>query len=188
MLLRVSASPWFYPFFHGKIGLDRLSERYWAKAAPAKAAGPDLSGWFRLKTQFQGDGKCFKGNEAGSAVKDAAAFIDKCQNASDQIWQFVPERDHYRLKTKSQGANKCLEGNAATSNVKSGTAFMDNCQNASGQLWKLVPEGKGYRLKTQFQGEGKCLEGNAATSDVKNGAAFMDDCKNVSGQIWNLVR
>jgi hypothetical protein len=157
-------------------------------AAPAPAAGPDLKGWFRLKTQFQGDGKCFEGNAATSTTKDGAAFMDNCQNVSGQLWQFVAEGEHYRLKTQFQGEKKCLEGNAATSTYKNGAAFMDDCKNVSGQLWKLVPEGKGYRLKTAFQGDGKCLESNAATSTTKDGAAFMDNCQNVSGQIWLLVR
>ncbi len=131
-------------------------------------------GWFRLKTQFQGEGKCLEGNGAGKP-----AFMDKCQNATGQFWKLVPQANgYYRLKTQFQGEGKCLEGNGAGK-----PAFMDNCQNATGQFWKLVPHANDYyRLKTQFQGEGKCLEGNGAGKPV-----FMDNCQNATGQFWKLV-
>jgi hypothetical protein len=146
-----------------------------------------FKGWYRLKTVFQGANKCLEGNEAGSPVKQGAAFMDDCKNVSGQLWQLVPEGEFYRLKTQFQGDQKCLEGNQAASTVKGGAAFMDTCQNVSGQLWRVIPEGPNFRLKTQFQGDQKCLEGNQAASTVKGGAAFMDTCQNVSGQLWQLV-
>lgn len=148
---------------------------------------PTFAGWYRLKTVFQGPDKCLEGNQAASPVKQGAAFMDRCQNVSGQLWQLVPEGEYFRLKTRFQGANKCLEGNEAGSPVKGGAAFMDDCKNVSGQLWKVVPEGATFRLKTMFQGDDRCLEGNQAASPVKQGAAFMDRCQNVSGQLWQIL-
>ena len=98
-------------------------------------------GWYRLKTLFQGDGKCLEGNRyAPEAVLSGAAYMDNCQNVSGQLWKLEPQGDGwYRLKTQFQGEGKCLEGNRfAPESTLGGAAFMDNCQNVSGQLWKLV--------------------------------------------------
>ena len=48
---------------------------------------PSFDGYYRLKTQFQGDGKCLEGNQAASTVKGGAAFMDSCQNVSGQLWK-----------------------------------------------------------------------------------------------------
>lgn len=98
---------------------------------------PAGNGYYQLKTKFRGNGECLKGNQAGSTVKGGAAFMDKCQNVSGQLWKLVPEGQYYRLKTMFRGDGECLEGNQVGSTVKGGAAFMDKCQNVSGQLWKL---------------------------------------------------
>ncbi|MCC6461469.1 MAG: carbohydrate binding domain-containing protein [Saprospiraceae bacterium] len=147
----------------------------------------EFAGWYRLKTQFRGDGECLEGNQSAGTAKGGAAFMDKCQNVSGQLWRFEPAGNgYYRMKTKFRGDGECFEGNQSAGTVKGGAAFMDKCQNVSGQLWKLVPEGQYYRLKTQFRGDGECLEGNQSAGTVKGGAAFMDKCQNVSGQLWKL--
>jgi hypothetical protein len=46
-----------------------------------------FGGWFRLKTQFQGEGKCLEGNRASSSVHAGAAFTDNCQNVNGQFWK-----------------------------------------------------------------------------------------------------
>ncbi len=157
--------------------------------AAGEASAQTFDGWYRLQNLFRGEGECLEGNQAGSSVHAGAAFMDKCQNVSGQLWKVVSEGNGvYRLKTQFRGDGECLEGNQAGSSVHAGAAFMDKCQNVSGQLWKLVPDGPGqYRLKTVFRGDGECLEGNQAGSSVHAGAAFMDKCQNVSGQSWKLV-
>ncbi|CAN0012770.1 unnamed protein product [Chrysoparadoxa australica] len=98
-------------------------------------------GWFRLKTLFQGDGKCLEGNRfSPDATLGGAAYMDNCQNVSGQFWALQPQGDGwYRLKTQFQGEGKCLEGNRfSPDSTLGGAAYMDNCQNVSGQLWKLV--------------------------------------------------
>lgn len=145
-------------------------------------------GYYRLKTMFRGEGECLEGNQAASKVHNGAAFMDKCQNVTGQMWKFEDAGNgYYRMKNKFRGEGECLEGNQAGSDVHNGSAFMDKCQNVSGQLWKLEPAGNGYyRLKTKFRGNGECLEGNQATSSTHGGNAFMDKCQNVSGQLWKL--
>ena len=53
-------------------------------------AVPEGNGFFRLKTQFQGDNKCLEGNRfAPDATLKGAAFMDDCQNVSGQLWKAV---------------------------------------------------------------------------------------------------
>jgi hypothetical protein len=105
------------------------------------AAPVDTNKWYRLKTQFRGDGECLEGNQGASPVHGGAAFMDTCQNVSGQLWKLEPaDNGHYRLKTQFRGDGECFEGNQGASPVHGGAAFMDKCQNVSGQLWLLVPE------------------------------------------------
>ncbi len=160
--------------------------------SPAQAAAqqaPVPGAFYRLRTQFRGQGECLEGNQSSSSVHNGAAFMDRCQNVSGQLFSFERVgQDTYRIRTQFRGQGECLEGNQSSSSVHNGSAFMDSCQNVSGQLWRLVPANGGFRLQTVFRGEGECLEGNQATSSVHGGNAFMDRCQNVSGQIWLLER
>ena len=60
-------------------------------ATLTRSEAAKFSGWYRLKTKFQGDKKCLEGNEAGSPVKQGAAFMDDCKGVSGQLWQLVAE-------------------------------------------------------------------------------------------------
>lgn len=153
------------------------------------AVESEMAGWYRLTNVFRGTGECLEGNQSAGSAKGGAAFMDKRQNVSGQIWRFEPAGDgYYRLKTMFRGDGESLEGNQNAGSAKGGAAFMDKNQNVTGQLWKLVPDGKYYRLKTKFRGDGECLEGNQSSSPVHGGAAFMDKCQNVSGQLWILEK
>ncbi len=176
-------------------GSEIVLDNYEVLLAPTEtaeysfSAELDFSGQYRLQTQFRGHSECLEGNQSASPVHGGAAFMDRCQNVSGQIWNIEPAGNgYYRLKTQFRGARECLEGNQAASQVHGGAAFMDRCQNVSGQLWQIEPVDGGFvRLKTQFRGANECLEGNQSASPVHNGAAFMDRCQNVSGQLWRLA-
>ncbi len=102
------------------------------------AQNPTFDGYYRLKTQFRGEGECLEGNQSTSPVHGGGAFMDKCQNVSGQLWKIEDAGNgYYRLKTQFRGEGECFEGNQASSSVQGGAAFMDKCQNVSGQLWKI---------------------------------------------------
>lgn len=157
-------------------------------AQAAQAARVPVPGTFyRLRTQFRGQGECLEANGPTSTNHNGAAFMDRCQNVTGQFFRFVQVSDDvYRIQSRSFGADRCLEGNQSSSSTHNGSAFMDTCQDVSGQLWRVVPHGGGFRLQNLFRGEGECLEGNQATSTTRGGNAFMDRCQNVSGQVWLL--
>jgi hypothetical protein len=102
---------------------------------------PVAGGFYRLRTQFQGQQMCLEGNQSASPTHGGAAFMDRCQNVSGQLWRLVPEGNSFRLRTSFRGDGECLEGNESGSPVHGGASFMDRCQNVSGQLWNLVPVG-----------------------------------------------
>ena len=152
---------------------------------------PNFKGYYKLQTQFRGNGEALEGNESGSKVMNGAAFMDANQNVTGQMWKLVEDPNNkgfYRLKTKFRGEGECLEGNQIAGKAKKGAAFMDKCQNVTGQLWKIEAAGNGYyRLKTKFQGDGFSLEGNERKGDM-GGNAFMNKTANVTGQLWKFTK
>jgi len=152
------------------------------------AAAKQSTEYFKLTTLFrEGENECLEGNKVGGSM-NGAAFMDKCQNVSGQLWKKIPAANGYfKLTTQfREGENECLEGNKVGGSMN-GAAFMDKCQDVSGQLWKEIPAENGsFKLTTQFRENKKeCLEGNKVGGSM-NGAAFMDKCQDVSGQIWKI--
>ena len=108
-----------------------------ALAVDAASSGlPD--GYFKLTTQFrESSGECLEGNQV-KGLMNGAAFMDKCQNVSGQLWKATPAGNGYfKLTTQfRESSGECLEGNQVKGSMN-GAAFMDRCQNVSGQLWKF---------------------------------------------------
>lgn len=100
-------------------------------------------GWYRLKSNHMGEGKCLECNGKESDVKGGASFMDDCKNVSGQLWRLElvssENGDHiYRLRTMLHGDAFSLEGNKPGGS-KGGNSFMNDTQNVSGQFWRLVP-------------------------------------------------
>lgn len=195
-------------------------EEYWApprclagmpSSTPGSAGGvpgaeAQEAGWYKLKTEFQGDGKCLESNQitlppssliAGTmkgVVFKGASFMDHCQNVGGQAWRFVPEDSggYYRLKSRLHD-DKCLEVDTlGPTAVLGGAAFMADCGDVPGQLWRPVPAGTSsgyYNLQSKAQ-DSKCLEGNQFEFGDENhqGPAFMNGCSaEVTDQHWKFV-
>lgn len=97
-------------------------------------------GYYRMKTRFQGAGKCFEGNRfAPSSTLGGAAFMDNCQNVSGQMWKIKNRGSQYFTLTTlfRESSNECLEGNAfKPTSTLGGAAFMSKCKPFSGQLFE----------------------------------------------------
>ena len=98
------------------------------------------TGNYKMKTVFQGDGKCLEGNRfAATSTLRGAAFMDNCQNVSGQLWKIVDRGNGYFTLTTMfrESSGECLEGNrfAPTSTLE-GAAFMSTCRPFTGQLFK----------------------------------------------------
>ncbi|MGV6889764.1 hypothetical protein ACTYEO_11020 [Rhodophyticola sp. SM2404] len=77
--------------------------------APMSLAAQSLpSGEFSLTTQFRkAEGECLEGNQINGAL-EGAAFMDRCQNVSGQVWRALPEGDgYYRLTTEFRAPHSC---------------------------------------------------------------------------------
>ena len=101
---------------------------------------PQSNGYYKMKTVFQGDGKCLEGNRfAATSTLRGAAFMDNCQNVSGQLWKIVDRGNGYFTLTTMfrESSGECLEGNrfAPTSTLE-GAAFMSTCRPFTGQLFK----------------------------------------------------
>lgn len=72
----------------GEVGADGDVLVDWVQVT----ADPRPGVYYKLQTQFQGDGKCLEGNQAASTVQNGAAFMDTCQNVSGQLWKLTPVR------------------------------------------------------------------------------------------------
>ena len=95
-------------------------------------------GYFKLTTQFrESEDECLEGNQVKGSM-NGAAFMDKCQNVTGQLWKATPAGNGYfKLTTQfREGKDECLEGNQVKGSMN-GAAFMDKCQNVTGQLWKF---------------------------------------------------
>jgi len=166
-----------------------------ALLAATPAAGQNFSGYYRLQSMYlESEDRCLEGNRPGPGqAVGGAAFMDRCQNVSGQLWKLTREANgYYRLTTMFvEPEGLCFESNKPGHNMSmGGAAFMDRCQNVSGQLWRLTREANGYyRLTSMFvEPEDRCLESNRPGGNAAmGGAAFMDRCQNVSGQLWRLV-
>ena len=101
---------------------------------------PAGNGYFKLTNKFrESKQECLEGNNVGGKAKGGAAFMDKCQNVTGQMWKAVPiGNGYYKLTTKALDGTKCLEANSVGGKAMGGSSFMDKCQNVTGQAWKFM--------------------------------------------------
>ena len=168
----------------------------WASGSQMAAANPP-NGYFKMQTMFQmPNNRCLESNRVTpDAAYKGAAFLDRCQNVSGQLWKAVPiGRGWFRLQSQYlEAENFCLEGSKPfmAGDALKGAARMDPCGNFSGQNWRFIPKPDGfYQLTTEFlEEENRCLEGSTpeTANDPLSGAARMDPCGNFSGQLWKLI-
>src|SRR5438128_9561481 len=127
-----------------------------------KPQGFDSTSYYRLTTQWQGDGKSLGVVNDGSNNKLTLADTISYAN---QGWKIISlGNGYYRLTTAWQGDGKSLDIVNDGSNNK---LTLTNTANASGQFWKITPVGVSgyYRLTSAWQGDGKSLD---VVNDGKN--------------------
>ena len=94
-----------------------------SSAALAQAPMPVAGRWYRLQTVFRGAGECLEGNQSSSPVHGGAAFMDRCQNVSGQLWRLVPEGNGFRLRTQFRGDGE-NSGEAVVFSILFGIIFL----------------------------------------------------------------
>jgi hypothetical protein len=93
------------------------------------------NGYYRLTTQFRGDGMCldiFNGGEF-----DNMPHLAPCADFTGQYWKFRQDGGRFRLVTRFRGDAMCLDvfNGGAMNNM----LHLAPCANFSGQFWMKIP-------------------------------------------------
>lgn len=141
----------------------------------------DPNAYYRLTTQWQGDGKSL--DIINDGVNNKIQLADT-GNYSGQFWKFTPlGNGYYRMTTQWQGEAKSLD---VINDGKNNRLNLANTGNYSGQFWKITPLNSGYvRLTTQWQSDNKSLD---VINDGRNNKLQLANTGNFSGQFWKLSR
>jgi len=136
--------------------------------------------YYRLTTQWQGDGKSL--DVVNDGANDKLILADT-GDYSGQYWKFTRLSDgYYRLTTQWQGDGKSLDVVNDGANDK---LILADTGNYSGQHWRVERQANGhYRLTTQWQGAGKSLD---VVNDGANNQLRLAPTGDYSGQYWKIV-
>jgi hypothetical protein len=153
--------------------------------APTLAQSIDQSFYYKLSTQFRGNG--MKLDVFNGGPKNNLTRLEPDQDVSGQFWSFVGNADGtFRLSTLFRGPGTCLDiFNGGPNNNQ---PHLTNCANLSGQLWNvlLTKEADVVRLTTKFRGPGMCLD--IFNGGPNNNQPHLANCANLSGQLWTLAK
>lgn len=150
---------------------------------PSGAQEIDPAYYYRLTTQWQGEGKSLDIINDG---QNNRLWLNASGSTTGQFWKLTPlGGGFYRLTTAWLGDGKSLD--IVNDGQKDDTPTMANSGNYSGQYWKMTPlGGEFYRLTTNWQGDGKSLD---IVNDGKiNNRPILANTGNYSGQFWKLTR
>ncbi|WP_153801074.1 RICIN domain-containing protein [Foetidibacter luteolus] len=148
----------------------------------AATAQVDTGFYYRLTTQWQGDGKSL--DVINDGKNNNQLQLATTGNYSGQYWKFTPiGNGYYRLTNQWQGALKSLD---ILNDGKNNSPILANTGSYSGQNWKVTTLGNGYyRFTTMWQGDGKSLD---VINDGKNNRLQLANTGLYSGQFWKLTR
>lgn len=139
-----------------------------------------VNGYYRLTTQWQGEGKSLDIINDGANNKLQLAST---ANVSGQLWKFIPlGNNYYRLTTQWLGETKSLDVITDGINYK---LQLEASDDVSGQYWKITPLGNGfYRITTKLLGMVKSLD---VVADGSNNKLQLANTGNFSGQFWKIT-
>ena len=150
------------------------------KPIPPDQQGIDTNYYYRLTTQWLGDGKALDVVNDGANNK---IHLTQAANVTGQYWRFIPlGNGYYKMTTQWLGEGKALD---VINDGKNNRLHMTNSANYSGQSWKITSMGNGFfRLTTQWQGDGKSLD---VINDGRNNQLQLAPTGSYSGQFWKLT-
>jgi len=153
--------------------------------APALAQAIDQNFYYKLSTQFRGDG--MKLDVFNGGPKNNLTRLEPDQDVSGQFWRFAGNPDGtFRLTTSFRGPGMCLDiFNGGSNNNQ---PHLTRCANFTGQFWNVMLTGDGefVRLTTKFRGPGMCLD--IFNGGPNNNQPHLTKCDNFTGQLWMLTK
>jgi len=152
---------------------------------PTSAQSVDQSFYYKLSTQFRGNG--MKLDVFNGGPKNNLTRLEPDQDVSGQFWRFVGNGDGtFRLSTLFRGPDMCLD--IFNGGANNNQPHLVKCGNFSGQLWNimLTEDADLARLATKFRGSGMCLD--IFKGGPNDNQPHLANCANLSGQLWTLTR
>ena len=153
--------------------------------APASAQSIDQNFYYKMSTQFRGDG--LKLDVFNGGARNNMTCLEQDQDVSGQFWRFRANADGaFRLSTLFRGPSMCLDiFNGGPNNNQ---PHLAHCANLTGQVWlPSLPDPAGaVRLTTRFRGPDMCLDIFNGGSD--NNQPHLARCADLSGQLWVLTK
>jgi hypothetical protein len=152
---------------------------------PTSAQSVDQSFYYKLSTQFRGNG--MKLDVFNGGPKNNLTRLEPDQDVSGQFWRFVGNGDGtFRLSTLFRGPDMCLD--IFNGGANNNQPHLVKCGNFSGQLWNimLTEDTDLVRLTTRFGGSGMCLD--IFNGGLNDNQPHLVNCANLSGQLWTLTK
>ena len=152
---------------------------------PTSAQSVDQSVYYKLSTQFRGNG--MKLDVFNGGPKNNLTRLESDQDVSGQFWRFVGNGDGtFRLSTLFRGPDMCLD--IFNGGANNNQPHLVKCGNFSGQLWNimLTEDTDLVRLTTRFRGSGMCLD--IFNGGLNDNQPHLVNCANLSGQLWTLTK
>jgi len=139
------------------------------------------AGYYRLTTEWQGEGKSVDVVEYEDYDDGTLALADTGL-VSGQAWKIEPIADtgFFRITNAYQGPAKSL---GVVKDGKNNTVKLTDTNNVLEQYWKFTPLGNGhYRLTSKWLGDAQCLD---VLNDGQNDKLwFTDSANKTTGQFW----
>jgi hypothetical protein len=107
---------------------------------PASAQSVDPSFYYKLSTQFRGNG--MKLDVFNGGPKNNLTRLEPDQDVSGQFWRFVGDSEGaFRLSTLFRGPSMCLD--IFNGGANNNQPHLVKCADLTGQLWRLTKTDKG---------------------------------------------
>lgn len=150
-----------------------------SSSAAGRAETIDPSFYYRLTTQWQGDGKALDAHYDGRDQN--RPLLSQTRTDFDQLWKITPAGDGFwRLSSLELGEGMALGLDQA------GQPILEQATNSPDQMWKVVPLNGGFaRLVNRAAGDARSLD---IANDGTNNRPVMADSGNYSGQYWKLAK
>lgn len=153
--------------------------------SPASAQSLDPSFYYKLSTQFRGDG--MKLDVFNGGPKNNLTRLEPDQDVSGQFWRFVANGDGtFRLMTLFRGPGMCLD--IFNGGANNNQPHLVRCANFTGQFWNIMVTERSdlIRLTTKFRGPGMCLD--IFNGGANNNQPHLVRCADFTGQRWTLTQ
>ncbi len=146
---------------------------------PAFSQVFDGNSWYRLSTQWQGQGKSLSLVRSG---QNNLAQLTNSANASEQQWRIVSQGSGwYKIINRTLGDQYCLD---VINDGTNRSLWLVQSGSYSGQFWKIERINNEYfRITNQWQSESRSID---IVNDGTNNQIQLGDTGPYAGQMWMI--